>query len=63
MCTNCAFYNKSIKLCTVVKHDMKRILGYRDIADMTCEKNGYRLMKMAIISAIDMVIYSTIDIQ
>ena len=34
----CVFHDKSMKLCTVPKHYMKKIFGYRDITNMSCEK-------------------------
>ena len=53
MCKAYDFYDKSMKLCTVLKHDISRNFGYMDITDMPCEKmaavfffkmaiNGYR---------------------
>lgn len=51
MCKN-AFHDKSMELCTVLKHYMKRIFGYRDIADMSCEKNGHCCFKIVIVNAI-----------
>ena len=37
---NCAFDDKSLKLCTQSKNTLKNILGYRDIIDLSYEKNG-----------------------
>ena len=38
MCNNCAFYDKSMKLCTELKHYMKKIFSYRGITDIFCKK-------------------------
>ena len=45
MCNDCAFHDKSVKLCTVLKHYIQRIFGYRDIADMLYEKMATVLSK------------------
>ena len=37
---NCAFDDTSLKLCTQSKYTLKNILGYRDIIDLSYEKNG-----------------------
>ena len=58
MCNNCAFHDKSMKLCTVLKHYMKRIIGYRDIADMSYEENGHRFFKMAINSIVNAITHA-----
>ncbi len=38
VCCNCAIDDKSIKLCVVLRNDVRICFGYRDISDMTCEK-------------------------
>ena len=46
---NCAFYDKSMKLCTQSEYTctFKNIIGYRDIANLTRNKNGSVIFKMA----------------
>ena len=45
---NCAFYDKSTKLCTQSEYTFKNIIGYRDITDLTCNKNDSAIFKMAV---------------
>ena len=35
---NCAFDDKILKLCTQSKYTLKKILGYRNIVDLSYEK-------------------------
>lgn len=44
---NCAFYDKSMKLCTQSEYTFKNVIGYRDIANLTRNKNGSAIFKMA----------------
>ena len=44
---NCAFDDKILKLYKQSKYTLKKILGYRDIIDLSYEKNGSLFFKMA----------------
>ena len=44
---NCAFYDKSMKLCAESEYAFQNIIGYRDIANLTRDKNGSTIFKMA----------------
>ena len=44
---NCAFYDKSTKLCAQLEYTFKNITGYRDIANLTHNRNNSVILKMA----------------
>ena len=39
ICKNCAFYDKSMKPCTGLKHYIMKIFSYRGITDIFRKKN------------------------
>ena len=55
---NCAFYDKSMKLCTQSEYTFKNIIGYRDIANLTRNKNGSAIFKMAAKDKVNQIIFS-----
>ena len=42
---NCAFNDKSMKFCTQLGNVIRKIFGYRDIADWSRKKNGTHFSK------------------